>query len=280
MHTPPAISYAATVLFNWKKKDAEKQIDCDNFEIVSTFTATADERCFYLVPLRIECLGSAAFNAARTFFATIEPKIDIFAKNYVELCAVFEAALQRATDQLKLMHDGCNPKVFFQKVRGFLKGSWKNPQLPRGVCVGERWFQAPGASASQSPFIHLCDAFVGVAHDDPYSCLIRQILPAEIGDLLAAIECHCVYFRLLIAANPQTKVALGRVADLLMRFRKMHFGLAQRYVLHPSLHAKAAEKESVEFCAESGTGGVEVVAFLEERRFKTAAALNEIHSPN
>lgn len=162
-------TYAAVCLWNFKPLFADEPVDnLENLSTLTTFTGSLDESWFYLVSVAIEARGGPiiplmlnAIAAARVNDSvTVTRCLQSFAERLDELATL----LQR-------MNDGCDPHIFYNRIRPFLAGS-KNMEaagLPYGVIYEDgtgrdRYRQYSGGSNAQSPIIQFFDIILGIVH--------------------------------------------------------------------------------------------------------------------
>ncbi len=167
---PPVLTYATTVLWNWKYIDPTRGLEPDNLRIVETFTGTPSEHHFFFTSLLIEARGVEALELMRVsldeaFVADRVARRRI-AANLNRLAVVLQ-------DLTRLLHDvrnGCDPKIFYWGIRPWFVGS---DTVDKGDEIGwhfegvdaegvKRVFSGP--SAGQSTLIHAVDVFLDVDH--------------------------------------------------------------------------------------------------------------------
>lgn len=171
---PPVLTYADTVLWNWRYKDPSKGLVASNLEIVETFSGTPSEEHFFLTSLLIELRGVAALDLMRTSLDECFLG-DALAKRRV---ARYLSALSEVVGDLqKLLHDvrnGCDPATFYWAIRPWFRGGDSSPHdvkgwvYPSSVSEDQRDDLVPrlftGPSAGQSSLIHALDVFFDVDH--------------------------------------------------------------------------------------------------------------------
>lgn len=169
LEVPPVATYAGLCLWNFKPLFVDEPIDnLENLSTLTTFTGSIDESWFYLVSVAIEARGGPiiplmlhAIAAARANDSTTVTRC---LQSFAERLDALATLLQR-------MNDGCDPHVFYNRIRPFLAGS-KNMEaagLPNGVIYKDgtgidRYRQYSGGSNAQSPIIQFFDAVLGVVH--------------------------------------------------------------------------------------------------------------------
>ncbi|KAG9234323.1 indoleamine 2,3-dioxygenase-like protein [Amylocarpus encephaloides] len=169
LEVPPVATYAAVCLWNFKPLFADEHVDnLENLATLTTFTGSIDESWFYLVSVAIEARGApilplmlTAMEAARNDdSSTVTSCLRRFAERLDDLGAL----LQR-------MHEGCDPHVFYHRIRPFLAGSKNMAEagLPNGVLYEDgtrngKYSQYSGGSNAQSSILQFFDIALGITH--------------------------------------------------------------------------------------------------------------------
>ncbi|EAA30491.1 hypothetical protein GE21DRAFT_10614 [Neurospora crassa] len=169
LEVPPVATYAAVCLWNFKPLFMDEDIDnLENLATLSTFTGAIDESWFYLVSVAMEARGApiiplmlTAIAAARVGDgATVTRCLHTFAERLDDL-----------TTLLQRMHESCDPKIFYDRIRPFLAGSknMADAGLPHGVIYEdgsgkEEYRQYSGGSNAQSSLIQFFDIVLGIEH--------------------------------------------------------------------------------------------------------------------
>lgn len=171
LDTPPILTYADSVLWNWRLIDPSKGLQPSNIRICETFSGTPSEEHFFLTSLLIELRGVAALDIMRVCLDECFMG-DALAKrrvaNYLhQLCAIV-ADLEQI---LKDVRTHCDPAVFYWGIRPWFRGGDSSPLEQKGwiypTTVDDE-SSAPrvftGPSAGQSSLIHALDVFLDVDH--------------------------------------------------------------------------------------------------------------------
>lgn len=166
---PPVATYAAVCLWNFKPLFEDEHVDnLENLATLTTFTGSIDESWFYLVSVAIEARGApilplmlTAIEAARVNDSDL---VIACLRRFAERLDDLGGLLQR-------MHEGCDPHVFYHRIRPFLAGSKNMAEagLPNGVLyedgAGNSQFrQYSGGSNAQSSIIQFFDIALGIEH--------------------------------------------------------------------------------------------------------------------
>ena len=219
----PIINYAATVTFNWQFLPGEgnnlPEIRMENLKMISLFTGSVDESWFYIVSAAVDSFSPRIIELAHKKDDSI----------FVELSVI----ISKLTNTLKRMYDANMPEYFYNKLRRFMSGWVEDPELPEGVLYtfpdGEqRGLFLGGASAAQSPTIHLLDIILDISHpNDTFLTEMRSYMPREHREVLEYFE----------KQYKGKKSELSRLkgytesVEAIKRFRQVHFDMVKNYIL-------------------------------------------------
>ncbi|KAM0756439.1 Indoleamine 2,3-dioxygenase [Meredithblackwellia eburnea MCA 4105] len=178
---PPILTYADTVLWNWRLIDPSLGIRPDNVDIVTTFTSSLSERAFFLLSLLCELEASPIL---RNMSATLD---ESFFADRLALPRIASYLLQIASqiDNLGTIINGATkgsfgpggmweiiPACFYWEIRPWFNGgTWMYEGVKENdddedddeVAVGKE-MEWGGPSAGQSSLVHAVDLFLGVDH--------------------------------------------------------------------------------------------------------------------
>ena len=187
----PTLSYAGLCLWNWQIKDTasrdgldgedDRQVNgvegsikpglgnLDDLDCLVSFTGTRDEAVFYLVPIMVEAEGG------RLMSLLLEAMKEAAQGGNHEriLNALKEThhSLPKMSALMKLLHEQCDPKVFYQQVRPFFPGAkgMEEKGMPNGVVFrrseGSKVnAKCVGGSAAQSSCFQFVDSALSVKH--------------------------------------------------------------------------------------------------------------------
>lgn len=270
LERPPVLSYASYALDNWRRLDRSGPIALGNLAVLQNFLGGLDEEWFILVHVEIEAKagpGIAAAMAAATAAAahdraTLTTALSALGDSLVEVLATLER-----------MPEGCDPYIYFHRVRPYIHGWKDHPAMPDGlVYEGVTAFGgAPqrfrGETGAQSAIVPLLDAALGIRHgDDPlvtYLQEMRLYMPPEHRALIAGLEEHS-RVRAVVRDSQRgaLREAYNRCVHLLAEFRSLHLAYAARYVANQA-QASAANPSTV------GTGGTPFMRYLQKHRDET-----------
>ncbi|KAI9334361.1 Indoleamine 2,3-dioxygenase [Zopfochytrium polystomum] len=177
----PIISYASVELYNYKLLDPLDPPTLDNLAILHTFSGGTDEAWFYLISLAMEAAGAPAVPAIIDALNAVETGDLPRLRAALE---IIEVAIEQLNEILPRMYEKNDGHIFFHRVRPYMNGWEKSDDLPNGVLyegvtavngvpnglpsTGElpqgTYGKYAGASAGQSPLIHVIDLAMGITH--------------------------------------------------------------------------------------------------------------------
>ncbi|KAK1773804.1 Indoleamine 2,3-dioxygenase [Copromyces sp. CBS 386.78] len=169
LEVPPVATYAAVCLWNFKPLFMDEDIDnLENLATLSTFTGAIDESWFYLVSVAMEARGAPIIPLMLTAIAAAR---EGDAATVTRCLHTFAERLDDLTTLLVRMHESCDPKIFYDRIRPFLAGSKNMAEagLPLGVIYEdgsgkEEYRQYAGGSNAQSSLIQFFDIVLGIQH--------------------------------------------------------------------------------------------------------------------
>jgi indoleamine 2,3-dioxygenase len=270
------LSYASYALDNWRRLDRDGPFEPANLALLQNFLGGADEDWFVLVHVAIEAAAAPALGALPPALEAAES--GDAAKLEAQLEGVARA-LERMHALLARMPEGCDPEVYYRRVRPWIHGWKDHPALPDGVVYEGVARMAGGAqrlrgeTGAQSAIVPALDAALGVAHaDDPlrrYLLEMRDYQPPVQRAFVAALEGRSA-IRACVADQREVAPSLRRAYDAclaeLARFRTLHLEYAARYI-------QAQAPRGAANPTEVGTGGTPFAPYLKKHRDETAAAL-------
>ncbi|PWN20645.1 hypothetical protein BCV69DRAFT_282864 [Microstroma glucosiphilum] len=173
---PPVLTYADTVLWNWRFKDASKGLVASNLEIVETFSGAPSEDHFFLTSLLIELRGVSALDIMRVcldecFLGDSVAKRRV--ANYLDILVEVIGDLEQI---LRDVRTDCEPPTFYWAIRPWFRGGDSSPHRVKGwIYPANEWEDSlpsesltprlfTGPSAGQSSLIHALDVFFDVDH--------------------------------------------------------------------------------------------------------------------
>lgn len=191
---PPVMTHMSIVLYNWRRLDPLGPIATGNLAPLCQFLGGQDEAWFYLITVEIEARGGAAMGylvqarESAVVALTSPPDSEesrTAVKNVSQCLTAASACIRAMKDALSRMSQGCDPRIFYHRVRPFLSGWRANPTMPSGVeygGIGERR-SFYGGSAAQCTLFPALDAALGVNHGpltpDSFLFHMREYMPPK-----------------------------------------------------------------------------------------------------
>jgi len=209
----------------------------------------------------------------------------------VELRAVAEA-LESMVAVLARMPEGCDPYIYYRRVRPYIHGWKDHPTLRGGVVYegveeyGGRGQLFRGETGAQSAIVPALDAFLGVEHADdplrPYLLEMRDYMTPGQRAFLAAVEGGPSVRELLRGrrgaeassgrsdggsgsrggARAEAIELYDRAITALAAFRGQHLDYADRYI-----HRQAPT--GPDNPTDRGTAGTPFMAYLKKHLDET-----------
>jgi indoleamine 2,3-dioxygenase len=282
----PVLSYAGLCLWNWqttKSEAASSSYDLCDLRSFASFTGTADEAAFYLVPVMVEVKGGH-------LVARLLDAIEAGARNDWDAVSVAlkhcEGTLRQMIEVLGLLNVNCDPIVFFEGIRPFLAGlevkfARENREEMLVKCVG--------GSAAQSTLFMAIDSLLGVKHHSTLfqvghstqqpiwtksliNCQeMRAYMPRKHRSFLEVLDKRKSLSDILECYHPPMEVRASFTSCLqaLKDWRGKHIAIVSRYILLPARRAAAMADEGSVSSPLLGTGGSPLVDFLKQSRDET-----------
>ncbi len=186
----PTLSYAGLCLWNWQITDLGREngvngelhhtngingrgrhglSDLDNLDCLVSFTGTRDEAVFYLVPVMVEAEGGKLVSLLSE--AMKEAAHGENPEKILNALVEVKETLPKMSALMKLLHEQCDPRVFYQQVRPFFPGAkgMEEKGMPDGVVFNRSDGSkvnatCVGGSAAQSSYFQFLDSAFGVKH--------------------------------------------------------------------------------------------------------------------
>ncbi len=264
---PPILTYSQYVLDNWSLIDADGPVDLSNIRMVQPFLSGMDEAWFVLIHVAIEApAGRMLARVPTSIEAAARHDADTLTTELEAMLAVWDVMIA-AFDR---MPDGCDPYVYFHRVRPWIHGWKDNPALPDGVIyegVDRTRGEAQsfrGQTGSQSSIVPVMDAFLSVGHShDPlrgYLDELHAYRPPKhrqfIDDVRASSQ---VRETVKAIQEPKLTAAYNECLERLTKFRTRHLEYAASYI-HKQARGSAGNATDV------GTGGTPFMKYLKKHR--------------
>jgi len=270
---PPVLSYASYTLKNWARFDPAGPVAIGNLGLIQNFYGGTDEDWFGIVHLEIEAGAIPALQALRPAQRAVERDAARELERHLETVA---AALAAMTRTLARMSQGCDPHVYYHRIRPYVHG-WKgNPALPNGLvyegvsAFGGRPQAFRGGTGAQSALFQAFDAALGVRHEEnalqAYLLEMRDYMPPAHRGFVERLEAGPSmrdYVRSKDA--PALREAYNACLQRIERFRQAHLEYAARYVFKQEARASEGNASDV------GTGGTPFMPSLKRYRDETRA---------
>ncbi|KAF8315144.1 IDO-domain-containing protein [Clavulina sp. PMI_390] len=190
----PILTYADTVNWNIVARDPSKPLAPGNLRSLTSFTGTDDEDAFYQCCANVELYGTPALSnmvdyenlvynelhapsSSSTPFGFGRIKSEESLRTIAASVASIGAMVVDLTDLLRGCHGACSPRVFYDQIRPWFRGSSSGhtPWVYEGVSdtpssslhylfASGEWTNLSGPSGGQSALMHAFDLFLDVDH--------------------------------------------------------------------------------------------------------------------
>jgi indoleamine 2,3-dioxygenase len=276
--TDVALSYHGSSLGNWEalgsedqgRSDAEMLARFESIRSYASFTGSRDEDAFTLVPTMVEAKGARVVPLMLDFVTHNEAG-QLQASRLKATLHDIETTFTNMEGLLQILHQNCDPGLFYNRIRPLLAGS---SELPDGVTFqlgdgSSRPVMCVGASAGQSAFFQFLDHMLGIHHQSKMLVKMRRYMTKKHRDFLELVD-KLPSIRDLVGEkrdDDELQHAFERVLEALRRFRTKHVAVVTRYVVQPgNAAARTAGKVVVQ---EKGTAGTLPIPFLKTYRDET-----------
>ena len=272
---PPLLSYASYALDNWKRLDDSKPIAIGNIILVQNFLGGLDEDWFILIHIDIEAKAAPALGVIPAILEAIA-RDDAIAVG--KALAKVKHAWININKTMNRMPEGCDPYIYYQRVRPYIHGWKNNPALPQGLiyegveAYGGRPQQFRGETGAQSAIVPTMDALFNITHASDllreYLLEMRDYLPPKHRAFVEIVEQRSKlrdFVRQRRQYLPELKNLYNGCLSLIEQFRTKHLEFAHRYI-----HKQAAEAYND---TNIGTGGTPFMQYLKKHRDETSQHL-------
>jgi indoleamine 2,3-dioxygenase len=268
------LSYASYALDNWRRLERSGPIALGNLALLQNFFGGLDEEWFILVHVEIEARAAPALDAIpRAQQAAGAGDLD---RLTVALRAMAES-LEAMVATLQRIPEGCDPYIYYRRVRPYIHG-WKDHPMLRSGVVYEGVAEYGGAgqlfrgeTGAQSAIVPALDAVLGIEHADdplrPYLLEMRDYMTPEQRAFLAAVEAGAALRPLLRrpgGAGGEAVELYDRCVTALGAFRAQHLDYADRYI-HRQVPSGPDNP------TDRGTAGTPFMAYLRKHLDETLA---------
>ena len=269
---PPILSYASYALDNWIRLDLSQPIALGNIILGQNFLGGLDEDWFVLIHVDIEAKAAPALAAIPFIFDGIKQDDAIAV---VKALQSIKQAWQNINETMNRMPEGCDPYIYYHRVRPYIHGWKNNPTLPEGLiyqgveAYGGKPQQFRGETGAQSAIVPTMDALFNIAHaNDPLRAYLREMrdyMPPKHRAFVAVVEQRSRlrdFVSIRIQQLPKIKDLYNDCLCLIEQFRTKHLEFAARYI-----HHQAAE---IHNDTNIGTGGTPFMEYLKKHRDETS----------
>lgn len=265
---PPVLSYASYAMDNWLRIDATRPIAIGNIIIGQNFLGGLDEDWFILIHIDIEARAAPAL-------ATIPSILEAIASdNAIALMPALKTIRTAWTEintTMNRMPEGCDPYIYYNRVRPYIHGWKNNPSLPDGLLYeGVEAYQGTpqqfrGETGAQSAIVPTMDALFNITHEHDilwqFLMEMRQYMPPKHRAFVEVIEQRST-LRSFVETHkeqiPALKDLYNDCVSLIEKFRTKHLEFAARYI-----HQQAAHSHND---PNIGTGGTPFMNYLKKHR--------------
>ncbi len=266
---PPVLSYASYALHNWRRLDPEGPVALGNIALAQNFFGGLDEEWFVLVHVDIEAKAAPIVSALHPgVAAAAHGDADALAA-HLETMAEGLGAMVRTMER---MPEGCDPYIYFHRVRPYIHGWKDHPALPEGLiyegvdAYGGRPQRFRGETGAQSAIVPSLDAFLGIVHrDDPLRAYLQQMrdyMPPAHRAFVASLEAASPVREAVRRGDAHLRRLYNRCVRLVLEFRTIHVKYAARYIEEQSQKSEANP-------SAVGTGGTPFMRYLHKHRVET-----------
>ncbi|XP_071008263.1 indoleamine 2,3-dioxygenase 2-like [Oncorhynchus clarkii lewisi] len=277
---PPILTYADSVLVNWRLKDPTGDMEIGNLETLFSFPGGESCKGFFLVSLLVERAASSGIQGAFSVMnAVVTCDIISIQKGLYKV----GQSLRKMKEIFELMHRHVDPTAFHGTLRIFFSGWRDNPMLPEGLLyegIVEEPMMLSGGSAAQSSSIQCFDALLGICHDDHAASFLKRMreymLPSHRQLIETLSGCPPLRDFILSCSSPSLCINYDSCVSALVNLRSYHLSAVTRYITVPGHRARAMRcplNGVGSALDETGTGGSSPLPFLKSIRDATQRAL-------
>ncbi len=271
----PVLSYASYAMDNWVRINETEPIEIGNIFISQNFLGGLDEDWFILIHIEIEAKAAPAIAAIPTILEAVAQ--DDMA-TLISALEVIKDAWININTTMSRMPEGCDPYIYYNRVRPYIHG-WKNNQaLPEGLiyegveAYGGKPQQFRGETGAQSAIVPTMDALFNIIHrHDPlreFLMEMRDYMPLKHRAFVEEIESRST-LRDFVKSHMERVPKLGDLyndcVSLSEKFRTQHLEFAARYI-----HKQAG---SINNDPNIGTGGTPFMQYLKKHRDESSQHL-------
>lgn len=268
MGRPPILSYASYILENWVRIDNKKPIASDNIMIVQSFLDASDEYWFILMHLDIEIKATPSLAAIPSVLEGIE-RDDV--SKVMNALGDIKYAWTNINSSMNRMLKGCDPYIFYNRIRPYLKGWKNNDLLSEGliyqgvVAYGDKPQKLIGASGAQSAIVPAMDALLNINNESnsfrEHLMEMRDYMPPKHRAFVEAVKKYSTlrnFVKNRLNQSPKLTDLYNDCVFVMEKFRTQHLKLAAHYINQ--------EATKVNNNTGIGTGGTHFMRYLKQNR--------------
>lgn len=249
---PPILSHASLAMHNWRRLDPPGPIEVENLANLVGIHGSTDETWFLTIAVAIEaCGGEEPARIVRMEMAADAGDAETVA---AELGRLSET-IGRITVLTERTREGCDPHVFYRRVRPPFSG-WFEPGVAyEGTDLTEPLVLA-GGSAAQSPLIQSFDAALSVGQPEaarkPHLDMRRYMDPRHRRFIEAVEQSGAIRRFAATRSATAVRVAYDDALSAFAELRRVHMAIVNDYIVRQADPGTAAR----------GTGGTDFRRFL------------------
>uniref|UniRef100_A0A8D3BDW1 Indoleamine 2,3-dioxygenase 2 n=2 Tax=Scophthalmus maximus TaxID=52904 RepID=A0A8D3BDW1_SCOMX len=264
---PPILSYADSVLANWKLRDPRGNMEIGNMDSIFSFPGGESCRGFVIVSLFVEMTASSGI---MSITRSVLSKGNRIQGNKIT--------------EFLLFLDHVVPTAFHGKLRIFFSGWRDNPMHPRGLLyegVSNEPILLSGGSAAQSSAIQCFDALLCIQHEDETGAFLtrmRDYMPPAHRQLIETLSALPPLRDFIFSCSSSDLCqAYNACVSALVDVRNYHLNIVTKYIIVPGYKAQAMgcplSGVGTTGLNNAGTGGSSLMVFLKSTRNATQKAL-------
>ncbi|MBF2009441.1 MAG: hypothetical protein IGS49_29445 [Chlorogloeopsis fritschii C42_A2020_084] len=274
---PPVLSYASYALDNWVRINETEPIAIGNIIIAQNFFGGLDEDWFILIHIDIEAKAAPALCAIPDLLKAIAQG-DI--NKAIAALENIKNAWTNINTTMNRMPEGCDPYIYYNRVRPYIHGWKNNSVLPEGLIYegvevwGEKPQQFRGETGAQSSIVPTMDALFNISHEHDllweFLMEMRNYMPPKHRAFMEEVERRSTlrdFVRNNMNQVPKLRDLYNDCVSLIEKFRTQHLEFANRYI-----HQQTAKFSND---TKIGTGGTPFMRYLQKHRDESRRHLLE-----
>lgn len=228
---PPILSYSGYVLANWRRTSMHAPIVADDLRLIQQFLGVRDESWFVLIHVEIEHKAASAVGNLQDALLAADNGDAVALET--ALTGIHEA-IERMIAVFQRMPHGCDPNVYWAKVRSYIFSY--DQILYEGVeAFGGKPQSYRGQTGAQSAIVPALVAGLGLHHEQTglteHLNVMKAYMPRPHREFIEQMGASKVRQAVLANSNRGSLVeaynaCLRRVTD----FRSLHYHFATEYI--------------------------------------------------